>query len=370
MLLQRPACLRLEVMGVLGQRVAALATDGSRYDLYRAERPGLESGEVHPGILYEVAGLALTPEEAVRLALGSPLAPGEAGSAAIGGSVLAEGVVRVELRAPPDGLRRTLEFGPGGELRRYAVHDTGRRARARRALRGLSRRRRHALRPRHRGRAPGGGEPRRDPVPVGRAEPGARRRAVPARAPERGGGGEGVATKRLLIAAPLVLVAFLLQSWLWVPSYEHQTRGNPGRVTKFIEGSIGDAHFLNPVLSDESTGSGIVSLVFDKLLDLDENLALRAKVAERWEVVERVLHRGASRGAAPGRRARERAAAPGADRGAPRQRRAGGPRASRRDAQRDAAPCSSPARGMRRRAPGPWRSACEFPSASPSSCPG
>jgi ABC-type transport system substrate-binding protein len=96
-----------------------------------------------------------------------------------------------------------------------------------------------------------------------------------------------VATKRLLIAAPLVLVAFLLQSWLWVPSYENQTRGNPERVTKFIEGSIGDAHFLNPVLSDEQTGSGIASLVFDTLLDLDENLALKAKIAERWEVVER-----------------------------------------------------------------------------------
>jgi len=96
-----------------------------------------------------------------------------------------------------------------------------------------------------------------------------------------------VATKRLLIAAPLVLVAFLLQSWLWVPSYENQTRGNPERVTKFIEGSIGDAHFLNPVLSDENTGSGIVSLVFDTLLDLDENLALKGKLAERWEVVER-----------------------------------------------------------------------------------
>jgi ABC-type transport system substrate-binding protein len=96
-----------------------------------------------------------------------------------------------------------------------------------------------------------------------------------------------VATKRLLIAAPLVLVAFLLQSWLWVPSYENQTRGNPERVDKFIEGSIGDAHFLNPVLSDESTGSGIASLVFDTLLDLDENLALKGKIAERWEVTER-----------------------------------------------------------------------------------
>jgi hypothetical protein len=123
MLLERPARLRLEVMGVLGQRVAVLATDGSHYDLYRAEKPGLESGAVHPGILFEVAGLALTPEEAVRLALGAPLAPGEGGASAAGGSELAEGVVRVELRGPSDGLRRTLEFGPGGELRRYAAHD-------------------------------------------------------------------------------------------------------------------------------------------------------------------------------------------------------------------------------------------------------
>jgi ABC-type transport system substrate-binding protein len=94
-------------------------------------------------------------------------------------------------------------------------------------------------------------------------------------------------TRRLLIAAPLLLVALLLQSWLWVPSYENQTRGNPARVTKFIEGSIGDAHFLNPVLSADAAGSQIIRLVFDSLLDLDENLALRGKLAERWEVSER-----------------------------------------------------------------------------------
>jgi ABC-type transport system substrate-binding protein len=96
-----------------------------------------------------------------------------------------------------------------------------------------------------------------------------------------------MATKRLLIAAPLVLVAFLLQSWLWVPSYARQTRGNPDRVTKFFEGSIGDAHFLNPVLSDETTGSGVNAFVYDTLLELDENLALQGKLAERWEVTER-----------------------------------------------------------------------------------
>jgi ABC-type transport system substrate-binding protein len=95
-----------------------------------------------------------------------------------------------------------------------------------------------------------------------------------------------LAIRRALIVAPLLLVALLLQSWLWVPSYENQTRGNPERVAKFIEGSIGDAHFLNPVLSDEQTGSEIGSLVFDTLLDLDENLELRGKIAERWELFE------------------------------------------------------------------------------------
>jgi hypothetical protein len=122
-LLERPARLRLEVLGVLGQRVVVLATDGSHYDLYRAERPAIESGEVHPGILYEVAGIAVTPEEAVRLALGSPFAPGDAAPAPDGTAALPDGAVRVALRAREGDLRRTLEFAPTGELRRFYVHD-------------------------------------------------------------------------------------------------------------------------------------------------------------------------------------------------------------------------------------------------------
>jgi hypothetical protein len=121
-LLERPARMRLEVLGVLGQRIAVLATDGARYDLYRAERPGLESGDVHPGILYEMAGLPLTPEEAVRLALGAPLEPAQAGARAEGTAVLPDGAVRVGLHAADD-VRRTLEFAPTGELRRFYVHD-------------------------------------------------------------------------------------------------------------------------------------------------------------------------------------------------------------------------------------------------------
>lgn len=123
LLLERPARLRLEIVGLLGQRVAVLATDGSRYDLYRAERPALESGEVHAGILWEVVGLALTPEEAVQLALGVPLLPSEGTPAAESAAGLPDGGLRVVLRArAADEPRRTLEFDGAGQLARYAVH--------------------------------------------------------------------------------------------------------------------------------------------------------------------------------------------------------------------------------------------------------
>ncbi|HVH07209.1 MAG TPA: hypothetical protein VNE71_14550 [Myxococcota bacterium] len=122
-LLERPSRLRLEVLGVLGQRVAVLASDGAHYDLYRAEKPGLESGEVHPGILYEVAGLAITPEEVIQLALGAPLAPGASAPGIAGAAELPEGGVRVELGYRAGELRRVVEFDAGGALVRYAARD-------------------------------------------------------------------------------------------------------------------------------------------------------------------------------------------------------------------------------------------------------
>jgi len=93
-------------------------------------------------------------------------------------------------------------------------------------------------------------------------------------------------TKRVLILAPLLLVGILLQSYFWVPTYEEQTRGSADRITRFITASIGDARLLNPVLSADSASSQITSLVFDSLLDLDENLALRPNLAESWDLTE------------------------------------------------------------------------------------
>ncbi|HLF23031.1 MAG TPA: ABC transporter substrate-binding protein, partial [Burkholderiales bacterium] len=92
--------------------------------------------------------------------------------------------------------------------------------------------------------------------------------------------------KRLLIIAPIVLALGLLQSYFWVPTYDAQTRGNPDRLVKFIEGSIGDAKILNPILNADASSSRITGLVFEGLLDLDENLNLRGRLATDWSITE------------------------------------------------------------------------------------
>lgn len=93
--------------------------------------------------------------------------------------------------------------------------------------------------------------------------------------------------KRLLLFIPLVLVLLLLQSYFWVPTYENQAAGNPNRLVTYIEGSSGDAKILNPTLNADSASSGIVNQVFEGLLDLDENLDLRGRLATDWRISER-----------------------------------------------------------------------------------
>ena len=93
-------------------------------------------------------------------------------------------------------------------------------------------------------------------------------------------------TKRLLIAAPAVVTLILLQSYFWVPSYDEQTRGNPDRLVNYITGSIGDANNLNPILSSDSASSTINSMVFEGLIDRDEELHFRGRLATSWDIYE------------------------------------------------------------------------------------
>ena len=93
-------------------------------------------------------------------------------------------------------------------------------------------------------------------------------------------------TRRVLISAPVVLIILLLQSYFWVPTYEQQTRGNPERFNEYITASIGDASILNPILSADASSSEIESKVFEGLIDYDENLRFRGRLATSWKVYE------------------------------------------------------------------------------------
>ena len=92
--------------------------------------------------------------------------------------------------------------------------------------------------------------------------------------------------KRFLIFAPILLIIVLLQSYFWVPTYEEQTKGNPERLNEYIAGSIGDASLLNPILTADSASSNIENMVFEGLIDRDEQLRFRGRLATSWEVFE------------------------------------------------------------------------------------
>ncbi len=92
--------------------------------------------------------------------------------------------------------------------------------------------------------------------------------------------------RRILIGVPILFIAFLIQSYFWVPTYEEQTRGNPRRLVEYIEASGGDAQILNPILSSDTTSSSIEEKVFEGLIDYDENLRYRGRLANRWDIYE------------------------------------------------------------------------------------
>lgn len=93
-------------------------------------------------------------------------------------------------------------------------------------------------------------------------------------------------TRRILILLPLIATLFLIQSYFWVPTYEEQAKGNSGRLEEYITASIGDASILNPILSADSASSAIESMVFEGLIDRDEDLSFRGRLATSWKIYE------------------------------------------------------------------------------------
>jgi peptide/nickel transport system substrate-binding protein len=92
--------------------------------------------------------------------------------------------------------------------------------------------------------------------------------------------------RHLLVAVPLISVSFLLQSALWVPTYDHPNAGGTRRLTTYIEAGIGDAKILNPILSADGASSNVEQLVFEGLIDVDENQNWVGDLAQGWDTLE------------------------------------------------------------------------------------
>jgi hypothetical protein len=115
LVVERPSRLRVEVQGLLSQTVAVLVTDGPRYQLLRAEDGSLESGEVHPELLWQVASLDLTPEQAIELVLGAPRL--DASLSPVRASQIPDGEIAVELGDASGRIRERRSFDARGLLR-------------------------------------------------------------------------------------------------------------------------------------------------------------------------------------------------------------------------------------------------------------
>ena len=94
--------------------------------------------------------------------------------------------------------------------------------------------------------------------------------------------------KKVLILLPVIIFALLLQSFFWVPTYDEQVKGNPLRLQEFITASTGDAKILNPILHADSASGAIADQVFNGLIDRDEDLKFRGRLATSWNIYEDV----------------------------------------------------------------------------------
>jgi hypothetical protein len=123
LIVERPARLRVEILGLLNQAVAVLVINGSRFELFRAEDRSVERGDVRPGLLWEVAGLDLTPQETVALLLGAP--DPDASLRVVRALAAGDDEIRLDLADAGGVVRRRIGFDGEGRLRWLEQGDGG-----------------------------------------------------------------------------------------------------------------------------------------------------------------------------------------------------------------------------------------------------
>lgn len=95
--------------------------------------------------------------------------------------------------------------------------------------------------------------------------------------------------KKILIFVPFSLIFIFLQSSFWVPTYRKQGIGDSKRLIRYIDSAIGDAQILNPVLNADSASANICGKVFEGLIDLDDQMRYRPRLAESWDIHEEIF---------------------------------------------------------------------------------
>jgi len=120
---ERPAHLRVEVMGLFGQVAAVLTTDGQDYAFAQAGTPGVQRGPVTEDLLWQVARVDLRPRDAVGLLLGAP-AP-DPSLVATAAFQAPDGEIQVRLSDARGRARERVAFDSDGRLRGFESWDTG-----------------------------------------------------------------------------------------------------------------------------------------------------------------------------------------------------------------------------------------------------
>jgi hypothetical protein len=98
----------------------------------------------------------------------------------------------------------------------------------------------------------------------------------------------------------LGICLFLIQFSIWVGPQYVDARGAAKRFEQFIEPFIADAQILNPILAVDAASTAVASKIFEGLVDRDENLHLRGRLATHWEIFEEAYFHVNCRESIPG----------------------------------------------------------------------